>query len=388
MSAAPLSLEAPLQACGNKLAPLADAVSASREGRGGVNVHTDRNICPKVYRGTTAEWEERLRSVKKAKLLIQTCESLRKAGYEKESKALLGCGRWFRAGILPCGTVKVLPLYCDSPFCTECARRRAKPYQQKIWNLIKRDKKNLFFMTFTLKSVSDLTRGDVDRLVQAFKELRERDEWKACIEGGFYSIECTYNEGTGWHPHLHVLLKAKGRIPREWLDRIKANWRFITGDSYFVHIQRAYGVLKNGKKSRRINERAVKELVKYSTKSATFAESPERVGEFLDAFKNVRRMQSFGCFFRVNKEIEKEAAPDEKVLAGCVCGGCAWGQLHLFATVHVRDTVLRLDGLRELSPEFVARADLLRHSVEPLTEVEESAAKVLYESLSLFGEAA
>lgn len=376
------ALAVPLQAPRSKPAPTASPVFGDGGGRGGVNVHTALETSvpakdlastasenkplkrsPQVFRGRTIDFLERKRELLRTKVLLAVVDSLNKLDRKDEAISLLGCGRWFQAGRLPCGTVKIVPLHCGSPFCRECARLRAKPYQKKIWDIVRQDKKNIFAMTFTLKSVRDLTRGTIDDLVRFFKEMRERDAWDETILGGFYSIECTWNEKSGWHPHLHVMVKAGGRIPKEWLARVKALWREITGDSYYIHIERMYGVTKNGRKTRRINERAIKELVKYSTKAADFCEQPQRVGEFLDAFKNVRRLQSFGCFHAANKaadESERESEPQkhEKLLAGCVCGGCTWGQLYLFAKVHIADTVLLNDGTRVLSPEYLARAGL------------------------------
>lgn len=368
------ALAVPMQAPRSKPAPTASPVFGDGGGRGGANVHTALETsvpakdlrAPQVFRGRTIDFLERKRELQRTKILLAVVDSLNKLERHDEAIALLGCGRWFQAGRLPCGSVKIVPLHCGSPFCRECARLRAKPYQKKIWDIVRADKRNIFAMTFTLKSVRDLTRGTIDDLVAFFKELRERGAWKELIAGGFYSIECTYNEKAGWHPHLHVMVKANaeampnGKIPKDWLARVKALWREITGDSYYIHIERMYGMTKNGRKTRRINERAVKELVKYSTKAADFCEQPQLVGEFLDSFKNVRRLQSFGCFHAANKEADAQAEPEKQknVLAGCGCGACTWGQLHLFAKVHIADTVLLNDGTRVLSPEYLARAGL------------------------------
>jgi len=379
----------PLQASGSKRAPLGAAVFAAAEGRGGVNVHTSLGTSAekrvKAFSGSTMRFLDERRRRLKVKMLIGLVDSLGRLGHTQEAVALMACGRYFNAGDFRNNPdfclydqlkrkPKLISLHCDSVFCPECAARRAKPYQQKIWEVIRKDKRNLFFVTFTLKSTAHLDRERVDLLIGAFKKLRESKPWDEMIAGGFYSIEATWNQQAGWHPHLHVLVKAAddfGKMKRAeqriWLSRIKALWREITGDSYYIHIDRVYGIDKKGRKTRRINERAVKELVKYSTKAADFCERPDLIGEFRDAFKNVRRMQAFGCFYgaqkQVDKETEKSEAQQLALMPGCICGKCSWGHLNLFARVHVSDTVLLSDGSRELSREYLARSDLMTDSI-------------------------
>ncbi len=362
-----LALEVPLQTAGSKRAPLNSPVSGDVEGRGGVYVHTSLETSgPQVFEGSTVEYLDSERKRKRLKVLIAVTYALETAGREVESKALLSCGNYFRMGVLPCGTVKLIPFYCCSPFCPECSRRRAKVYQLKVWDIVRKDKNNLFHLTLTKKSVRTLDRSVIDDFIESLKRLRDSPEWREWIDGGFYSIEATYNEKNGWHPHAHLLIKAKGRLPDSFLPKIKAAWFAATGDSSYVHLERLYGMNKRGKKTRRVNERAIKEIVKYATKAADFCHSPELVVEFLDAFKNVRRLQSFGCFFRVDATVDKEVEPEKQssALAGCSCGLCTFGQLHFEESlIHVSDTVLQNDGTRTLSPECKARWDCLRESV-------------------------
>lgn len=352
------ALASPLQAGRNKRAPLRTPGVGVPEGRGGAYVHTALGTSsPKVFYGTTEQGLALQRSRNRAKYLVRLSDSLLKLGFQRESIALWSCGNWFSKGVLPCGTVKLIPMHCDSPFCPECAHARARGFQSKVWDVIRRDKQNYFHLVLTKKSVRVLDRSLIDGLIQAFSSLRKKTSWSDLVEGGFYSVEITYNKKSGWHPHLHVLIKTKSRIPAEWLSQIKAIWFQVTGDSNYIRLERIYGTDKRGRKTRRINHRAINEIVKYTTKAFDFCEYPELVGQFLAAFKNVRRLQGFGCFFRVEKEAQAELHPehDKNALAGCSCGKCLWASLKIEGRVHKSDTVLLPDGTRELSEEAKAK---------------------------------
>src|SRR6266702_3172181 len=98
---------------------------------------------------------------------------------------------------------------------------------------------------------------------------------------------------------------------------VSDHWRL-----HVINLEEMYGIDKKGRKKRKVNMQAVRELVKYATKAASFGNSPELVDSFLIAFENVRRMQSFGSFLGVEKEAEKELeqTPGDFELVGCKCG--------------------------------------------------------------------
>jgi hypothetical protein len=149
-----------------------------------------------------------------------------------------------------------------------------------------------------------------------------------------------------------VLIECGRRLPADWLGNLKAAWKVLTGSKY-INIERMYGLTANGRNKRGVNRRALRELVKYSTKAAEFSCEPQRVGEFLDAFKDVRRMQSFGSFKGMVKEAKKEADAEENPRSwepiGCKCGLCTWGMLTWSREpVHISQTILFSDGTRQL----------------------------------------
>jgi hypothetical protein len=217
-------------------------------------------------------------------------------------------------------------------------------------------KYHYFFLTLTVKNSKDLTRQGLKRLNKQFAALRGLDAWKEEVRGGVYSVETTYNTETKeWHPHFHVLLECRRALPGSWLGCLKGNWRRITNGSHVIRLERMYGIDKKGVKRRKLNRSALRELVKYATKSASFGHVPELVDTFLTAFENVRRMQSFGSFLGVQKEAEEEAekvfdpTAEKFALVGCKCGMCTWFVgVRCRELVHISQTVLALDGSRQL----------------------------------------
>jgi len=281
--------------------------------------------------------------------------ALQRNGDGKEKQAglnLLRCGRWFRQLEFPkCEgqTKKLVPFYCDSMFCPQCAGRRSKTLQDRILQKIDQKKFDYFFLTLTVKSWEALTREAIDRLVRMFGKFRESDDWRdAGIVGGVYSIESTFTRA-GWHPHLHVLLEVrKGALSRDYLERFKKLWLSITGDSHVIHLEKLHGINEKRRKVRRIDARSLRELVKYATKAASFSHQSDRVLEFYRAFKNVRRAQAFGSFLGSLGEDKEEKAEKSDEFIGCACGKCRWKDAVPCGLYHVSQTELRANGERQL----------------------------------------
>jgi hypothetical protein len=351
------SLALPMQPQGSKRAPLPE--SGVLSGRGGGDrpyVHTPIGTSHgHTFTGSTSQYLERERKKFRFKYLMAVVASMARCGREDQARALMSCGRYFERINFPCGSYKLIPHYCDSVFCPECAARRSKPLQEKILGRLNQKKYHYFFLTLTVRNWKDLTNAGLRRLLKQFAKIRGLDAWKKEVRGGVYSVETTYNSETQeWHPHLHVLLECRQALPSEWLGNLKASWRRVTG-SHVIHIERMYGTNQARDKKRRLNRAGLKELVKYATKSASFGHSPELVDTFLTAFENVRRMQSFGSFLGVQKEADKEAekvsdpTEDKFALVGCKCGMCTWiVGVRCHDLVHISQTVLAFDGSRQL----------------------------------------
>ncbi len=338
-------------------APSPDALfAAGGEGGRGAYLDTDRNISPQIFEGRTVDYEEKERNRKRFKYLANISRALYEGGEEDAGLRLLGCGRWFQRMNLPnepCG-YRLLPYPCDSPFCPDCAARKAKPLQQKIWKRINRTKHDYFMATVTLKNWKALERESLDVFIEAFAKLRESQLWKDEVSGGSYSLEVTYNRETGeWHPHAHCLIETGKDLRMDWIFELQNLWFQITGrffdePSNWIHLTPIYSINKKGRKVRKINHAAIRELVKYSTKAADFSDQPARVMEFYRAFKNVRRVQMFGNFLGAMKEIERDEENEKQALIGCACGKCRWCDVKPAGVVHISQTILMFDGTRQL----------------------------------------
>jgi len=239
-------------------------------------------------------------------------------------------------------------------FCPDCAGRRSKPLQEKILKRVDRTKHDYFMATVTLKNWKVLDRESLDRFIEAFAKLRESELWKSEVSGGSYSLEATYNRVTGeWHPHAHCLIECGKRLRRDWIFELQDLWLRVTGvyfdePSHVIHLVPIYSVTKKGRKVRKFNHSAVRELVKYSTKAADFSDQPARVMEFYRAFRNVRRVQMFGSFLGAQKEVEREEKDEKQELVGCACGLCRWCDAKPAGYFHISQTVLAFDGTRQL----------------------------------------
>ena len=345
-------LDSPLQPGGGKSAPLARRGVGDGGGAGGRGpyVHTPIGTSPpQVFEGRTIDGIERKRNRERFKHIAACSFALMHGGEQEAGRALLSCGRYFQRINFPCGTYKLVPFPCDSVFCPECANRRSKPLQEKISERLNQAEHDYFFLTITVLNWLTLTNAGIKKLVAQFAELRESADWKEEVSGGAYSVEATYNRAaSSWHPHLHVLIETRKRLPMDWINRIRATWLAITG-SHVLRLEKMYGTDKKGRKTRKVNKRAVRELVKYATKTADFSDRADCVMEFFHAFKGVRRMQSFGSFLGVDKDAEKEANEEHtKEPVGCSCGLCKWSDGKFIVKVHITDTILLADGSRQL----------------------------------------
>ena len=328
------------------------------------------------FRGDTHQGEAVIKAERKAKITRKIVDSLNWLGRSKEAKALATCGDFFdiwhrkRPGRVV-GDLKLLPCPCNSVFCPDCANRRSRPLQKKLLRLVNKPGRSYWFLTLTVPSQQNMTRQDITEITEKFGKL-----WKSWvfrrvevasgkafkISGGVRSVECTYNERSGWHPHIHVLLECPKTLPSWWLVLVKAEWEKITGDAKYVHLTPAYGQTKRGRKMRgRLNYRALRELCKYVTKCAEFAAEPLLVGEFLDAFKDAKRIQCFGSFLTADGS-EREPGEDELVIAEQTLAADGYQKLPLRA--HADDIETLPDGTKQLKFAFLERVTAVLDNME------------------------
>jgi len=334
------------------------AVAGVRGARLYLDTHIATSPKSQVFRGSTVDYLHRERRKRRNRTILAVADSLRKLGHEEQASALIGCGRWFKRYQLPCWPEdrhELRPLPCNSIFCPDCANRRSRPHQQNVLRRMQPEKFDYWHLVLTVRNELELTRQLLDRLIEMFADLRASDVWNHIplpgtgeagkITGGVYSLESILScKRHDWHPHLHVIIETPKKLPRWWLWAVKTAWWFLTDGSDVIRLDKVYGLSKEGKKRRKINMRSVRELVKYATKSASFSDSPERVKEFMVAFRHVRRVQYFGSWLGAGARARKEENELEKPAERCTKG--SWiVHPELF---HESETLLLPDGTRQL----------------------------------------
>src|SRR5258705_13187781 len=117
------SMASPMQLEAGKLPTAPRAVfAAGGEAEGGRAearyVHTTGTSSQAVaWIGTSRDGEYSKRMQKRDRITQQVVTSLNKCGRAKQAKALAECGSHFQVWGKPTGEYKLLPCYCDSPFC-------------------------------------------------------------------------------------------------------------------------------------------------------------------------------------------------------------------------------------------------------------------------------
>jgi hypothetical protein len=330
-----------------------------------------------VWKGLSVEGEDFVRREERRKVVEKVVDSLNRCGREKQAKALATCGKWFDVWARSTGETKILPCPCDSMFCPDCARRRARPLIKKLKGMVNKPKRSYWFLTLTVPNTKDLCRQDISDISEQFAELwnspvfrdvRNEDGEPFHFYGGVRSIECVYEPELGsWHPHVHVLFECDNDLPWTWLTSLKAAWLRITGDGRYLKLQRAYSYTKRGKKKyNHLNGKALRELCKYVTKCAEFAGNHLLVDEFLKAFKGVRRTQCFGSFHGAcAREFEREPGDDDEEMLNAQARMSDDGYYRLPFRATLADTVMQADGSRQLTFAFMERVRAYIETADP-----------------------
>jgi hypothetical protein len=188
--------------------------------------------------------------------------------------------------------------------CPNCAHRRAARQGAKVHAklLALADRYDAWFITLTVKNGPDLAERFAHQR-EAFRRLRERARDYQRGKGPFvelarflgllWSFEVTYNEATGWHPHVHMLgLLPKGSGPVYWgahdkwgESQLRKDWHAVTGDSIITHA-RPVDLADPWK--------AVAETVKYPMKFAGL--SVEQGAHAYRVLRGRRLIESSGAF--------------------------------------------------------------------------------------------
>lgn len=129
---------------------------------------------------------------------------------------------------------------CRSRVCPRCSRMRARSLAGRIATLVRRMDEPRF-LTLTIRSTDRPLREQVKLLRRRFAAMRRTVQWVNHVSGGVYTIEITYNEGTGqWHPHLHAIIDGS-----YWAQNaLLRQWETVVGDQAGVDIRAVRGIRK------------------------------------------------------------------------------------------------------------------------------------------------
>jgi len=138
--------------------------------------------------------------------------------------------------------------------------------------------------------MGELAKG-IRALWAAFGRLRRKPIW-AEVRGALVSLEVTFNERSRtWHPHLHAILDAP-YLPQE---RLLEAWREASGAKPGESRTCWIGAADSG---------AIRELVKYATKTASLVRHPAALEEFLRATKRMRMLRAYGRLYGLKQAVE------------------------------------------------------------------------------------
>ncbi|MBA7545819.1 hypothetical protein ES705_38197 [subsurface metagenome] len=227
--------------------------------------------------------------------------ALRACKRDSDADQVAHCGEDFKVGkCLDCGAEPAFPVTCGHRLCPDCAARRGAILASEHEDMLKQLRYPKM-LTLTFLSVVHLDKAYIKWARNCFRKLRRRKVMASCW-GGIYSFEATHSAEYGWHLHIHSLI-GSGYIDQADLSR---EWRKITGAS-IVDIRAVSGPDKWA---------AVKEVVKYPAKAASFLGEPALVNEFLLATERVNLAYGFGALYRV-----RSCRHSEGKMRCPVCGG-------------------------------------------------------------------
>ena len=237
---------------------------------------------------------------------------IKEVGQESRGKRMGICGNTIFVKVKKGDPSNVLyepQVRCKDRVCPVCNSYRASILSRKVEELGK-DMTNPHLLTVT---ANDQNRSSLKTAFKCYKESmralkREKTWWKKYIRGGVEHIEVTYNEGTGWHVHSHMLIDLA-------VDRKVENMQ-LTDNGYFLDPLKKdleHVLLKVGlgqiSDIRPVTEGYGKEISKYSMKFGLDIEEA-RLKEIIVDMKGKRMVSRFGNCYGL-KEME-ELTPQEE----------------------------------------------------------------------------
>jgi len=220
---------------------------------------------------------DKLRRCRKCSEFEQSLELV----FERHSMSLLE--RWRRCRTMAwhifypeTGLIKIQSNSCRLRFCPMCGDARVSIIAHSCSEFFQKQS-FVRFLTLTLKH-SDLSLAEqIRRMKKCYIKLSRRVGWKKYVTGSVAFLHVKWNENTGWHVHLHILLTGS-YLPQKWLSE---EWFKVTGDSLVVHVQAAHSDKELGQ--------AIKDFTRYAGCPANLLKIPaEYQVETIRAFEGIR----------------------------------------------------------------------------------------------------
>lgn len=217
---------------------------------------------------------------------------------DRRSFNLAKCNCFPKIWVTPSGLPRIVWGQCRDRLCPRCSFYRSKRLAFDVHERLA-PLDSLRFITLTLAADARPLSERLDRLYQAWRSLRRRNDWKTRVRGGVATIEITLNEETGnWNCHLHVV--ADGTYFNQAL--LSEIWLDVTGDSSIVFIRAVFDRKHTGTY-----------IAKYVAKlSSVVGWSGCRVREFALALCGRRLVMTFGSTH--GSDIDLSLAPERE---GC-----------------------------------------------------------------------
>lgn len=192
------------------------------------------------------------------------------------------CGRdaWVQADANDARRLRVVSSTCRDRWCVPCQRERAATIRGNLRDRL--GKRDIRFVTLTLRHVSQPLSEQLDHLYSSFRRLRQARWWRDHVSGGLAVLEVTINEhDRTWHPHLHLLVEGR-YLPQRHLSE---EWRRASRGSWVVDVRRP-----------RDADDVCKYVTKYVTKGLAhqLTLDANRLDEAVMALKGRRLLVTFG----------------------------------------------------------------------------------------------
>lgn len=131
------------------------------------------------------------------------------------------------------GNLRVASNSCRLRWCPLCARAR----QGYIWHQVSEwfeTADHPKFLTVTIKHSQESLTNQINKIYQAFRQMRKDKFFKMYCTGGIWFFQICWNpKRHEWHPHIHAIVTGQYMDYKE-LRRI---WLRLTGDSQVLDIR-------------------------------------------------------------------------------------------------------------------------------------------------------